>query len=335
MARRPIPNNTADAELAAQFASNLSANRPLPGLYNEPGHEGDDEESPIQDMSDMSENSEITRMIERARALAAHESQVLIPRQRQEERAARLIKAAKHNSLSGIKERVERARKPRMRTVEQYLCDHCDNIIPAPKAVESYPAGVIIKGNIYVADPSVRGGLVGNNFPDTQPGDKIDPEAVRETVLCTPCFLRSLGLWPSKADLSQLSCTKASDPMTRDLTPRRPRRGEGPVGGMPPSPMREGDTYTTNARRTAGEGIRSPRRLLTESIAETQRDHVEGGMTRVQGVGGTSMPLRPGTSQRSQAYAGINPDMDPTGDTPDGPGEDYTPDLRPFVPSTF
>jgi uncharacterized protein YlaI len=113
---------------------------------------------------------------------------VQVPFNRQEEKVKQILKRAKHSSLNEIKKGIVMARKQRMRTVEQYLCDDCDRIIVKPTD------GFVIQGNIYVADPSTRGGLIGNNFPEVKDGETISLDSVKQTVLCTSCFLKALGL---------------------------------------------------------------------------------------------------------------------------------------------
>ena len=72
--------------------------------------------------------------------------------------------------------------------VKLYKCDNCEKVI-------TYPAGgLVIHGNIYVADPTTKGGMIGDNFPET---DCIDgcasvKDSVKESVLCVPCFLRAV-----------------------------------------------------------------------------------------------------------------------------------------------
>ncbi len=80
------------------------------------------------------------------------------------------------------------AGKPKMRTIERYLCDLCDKIIDCPDS------GFIIEGNIYTANPSEKGGLIGNNIPVVAENEKIDPKTIRKTVLCKNCFLQSVGI---------------------------------------------------------------------------------------------------------------------------------------------
>ena len=70
-------------------------------------------------------------------------------------------------------------------TVTLYKCDKCKKIINEPTG------GLVIHGNIYVADPTQRGGLIGNNFP--KKGERFETEdAVARTVLCVPCFLNAV-----------------------------------------------------------------------------------------------------------------------------------------------
>ncbi len=86
-----------------------------------------------------------------------------------------------------VKSKIRKSRKPSLRTIQHYLCDKCDAMIPGPDE------GFIIHGNIYVADPSCSGGLIGNNFPDV--GDNMFVITdVQKTVLCKTCFCKALGL---------------------------------------------------------------------------------------------------------------------------------------------
>ncbi len=79
-------------------------------------------------------------------------------------------------------------KKGKMRTCQFYLCDSCD------KPIHNPDKGFVVHGNVYVADPCSRGGLIGNNFPDVSPGDKIEVTDVQESVYCASCFMRILGL---------------------------------------------------------------------------------------------------------------------------------------------
>lgn len=91
-----------------------------------------------------------------------------------------------------------------MRKVEQYLCDQCDKVIVHPTD------GFVIQGNIYVANPSARGGLIGDNLPPLSV-ETFKREDIKETVLCKTCFFEALGLaaekqvrgWNSSPDISK------------------------------------------------------------------------------------------------------------------------------------
>ena len=102
---------------------------------------------------------------------------------RDDSAVAAVLSESKDAALKPIKEKLRESRKPRLRTVEQYLCDNCDGIIREPHD------GFVIHGNVYVADPSSLGGLIGNNFPDE---GKL--EDVKKTVLCKRCFCKALNL---------------------------------------------------------------------------------------------------------------------------------------------
>lgn len=115
-----------------------------------------------------------------------------------------------------MKELIDLVKKPRMRTIEQYLCDQCDEVI------RSSDAGFVIHGNIYVADPASTGGLIGNNFPSTT--EKIDPSEIRKTVLCTTCLLKVLHINQFEKSECDKQCRGmpdrvATDHVTTDLLP--------------------------------------------------------------------------------------------------------------------
>lgn len=91
-------------------------------------------------------------------------------------------------TIKDANEKIKEARKPKMRTVEQYLCDQCDKVIDKPEN------GFVVHGNIYVADPSCSGGLIGNNFPPCEEGEAVIIDKIKQTVMCKPCFLRAIGV---------------------------------------------------------------------------------------------------------------------------------------------
>ena len=72
-------------------------------------------------------------------------------------------------------------------TVTLYKCNNCQKVILKPED------GLVVHGNIYVADPETRGGLIGNNFPTNQEECKFETveKAVKETAFCVPCFLNA------------------------------------------------------------------------------------------------------------------------------------------------
>lgn len=86
--------------------------------------------------------------------------------------------------FSDIKNGIKEIRKEKMRTVERYICDLCNDVILDSKK------GFVIHGNIYVANPTELGGLIGNNFPKSI--EKSDD--VKKTVLCVDCMMQALGV---------------------------------------------------------------------------------------------------------------------------------------------
>lgn len=96
----------------------------------------------------------------------------------------RTIKKQGTPSLEGVKQ-VLRSKKEDskcMKVGHFYYCDHCG------KPIYNREDGIIVHGNIYVADPTMRGGLIGNNFPDVVPGTKIEVTDVKEQVFCLNCI---------------------------------------------------------------------------------------------------------------------------------------------------
>ena len=93
------------------------------------------------------------------------------------------IERASMDDTETTKTKIKEARRDRMRTVTHYICDQCDQPILTPDN------GFIVHGNIYVADTSRQGGLIGNNFPD-----EGSAEDVKKSVFCKKCFLQALNL---------------------------------------------------------------------------------------------------------------------------------------------
>lgn len=96
--------------------------------------------------------------------------------------------------LQTIKEKIGMAKKARMRIVQMLLCDSCDEVILRPED------GLIVHGNIYVADPSCRGGLIGNNFPEEE---DATVDRVTQQVFCNECFKKALKIAPKPRKLTR------------------------------------------------------------------------------------------------------------------------------------
>lgn len=87
-------------------------------------------------------------------------------------------------SLEGVKQvlRSKKEDSEYMKVGHFYYCDRCG------KPIYNSEDGIIVHGNIYVADPTMRGGLIGNNFPNVAPGTKIEVTDVKEQVFCLNCI---------------------------------------------------------------------------------------------------------------------------------------------------
>lgn len=122
-------------------------------------------------------------------------------------------------SINKVKSRVNKAvrSKERLRTVSHYLCDRCDKLITDPED------GFVIQGNIYVADTSCRGGLIGNNFPlPEEPGKKehkFEIDEVDENVFCKWCLNEVLNL-NKKKDVKRSSVKKHYNDLGYKKTPK-------------------------------------------------------------------------------------------------------------------
>ena len=160
--------------------------RELAALRDEPA-------DPDQRFIDSSEQTlRAIEAIEAARETARHEAMEQTVRRvtsAAEVKSKKILKKRSFVMDDGIKAHVRKARaKERMRTVSHFLCDACDEVILNPED------GFIVQGNVYVADPSFRGGLIGNAFPDPDDKGMIPAEEVRQTVFCKECLVKALGL---------------------------------------------------------------------------------------------------------------------------------------------
>lgn len=136
-----------------------------------------------QDDEDGLKNS--NNLLDQSKA-AAYED-LLAKYAKQDEEVAKKILGQKMKApFEDLQTEIKEARRPRMRTVEHYLCDHCDKEINKPTA------GFIIQGNIYLGDPGQLGGLIGNNIPEPDQDGKIALVDLRKTVLCVACLLKAL-----------------------------------------------------------------------------------------------------------------------------------------------
>jgi len=100
-----------------------------------------------------------------------------------------ILKKNSGKIMNEVKGHIKKARtKDRMRTVSHYLCDVCD------KPIYDVKDGFVVQGNIYVADPTCRGGLIGNAFPESSIDGTIVVTDVKETVFCKACFFTALGI---------------------------------------------------------------------------------------------------------------------------------------------
>jgi len=99
-------------------------------------------------------------------------------------------------SLEPVKKLLRQKAENRLRVGSFYYCDGCNKAIHHPED------GFIIHGNIYVADPTCRGGLIGNHFPEVEPGTKIEVTDVKEQCLCKACFFSALQMNASLQEIA-------------------------------------------------------------------------------------------------------------------------------------
>ena len=108
-----------------------------------------------------------------------------------ESNSQKILKKKSGSVMDDVKVHIKKAReKERMRTVSYFLCDRCDKPILNPEG------GFIVQGNVYVADASCRGGLIGSAFPEpAEDGSNlIDIKDIQEVVFCKECLLSALGI---------------------------------------------------------------------------------------------------------------------------------------------
>ena len=119
--------------------------------------------------------------------------------------------------------------------VKLYKCDSCKDIIHKPNN------GYLVVGNIYTANPDDLGGLIGNNFPETE---KFAITDVSKSVFCKKCFLKAIN-----ADKEEpVYRNQTDDNKTRELRKRNNYRGgytSAPRAYVPSSP-RTSDYHDQN-----------------------------------------------------------------------------------------
>lgn len=173
------------------------------------------------------------QLVESLRAEAAAEVEDL-SLHRLQTTVDRVINDSRLHSLESVKTPLRKTKKG-MRTCSYYLCDKCN------QPIIDCDDGYVFHGNVYVANPSERGGLIGNNFPKVVPGTLIDVEDVEENVFCHKCVMVVLGLdkhyepkvrkrSPNSAPLEDLEAALQQMPTSvatgLDSPRRRRRRGE-------------------------------------------------------------------------------------------------------------
>ena len=66
-----------------------------------------------------------------------------------------------------------------------FICGNCSQPILKPEE------GILLRGNLYVANPRDRSGLVGNAFPDSVDGN-VKVSEIKEYAFCKGCFSQIL-----------------------------------------------------------------------------------------------------------------------------------------------
>jgi len=178
------------------------------------------------------------------------------PAARNEEWMDKCLRKKTFGTLEKLKGKLNKARKPSMRMVSHYQCDECDKTITNPAE------GFIVQGNIYTADSQSPGGLIGDNFPETETFKKED---VRKHVYCVQCFLGNLGMVPLKSENKRAS-------QSDYISPRRNRTNpfidEGPHES---DEVQEGGMAAMASR---AEG--PPYNRVTENYGPTGEDRPDG-----------------------------------------------------------
>lgn len=137
------------------------------------------------------------------------------------------------------KDKLNEFRKPRLRTVQHYLCDECDRVISSPNE------GFIIHGNIYVADSNELGGLIGNNFPKQEDAPASE---VKKTVYCKECFLKALEI---QEDNSQSSAKQLINQLERKRQEIKRKEAEVAPPDFVPLDPSDFDEFAESVRKAS------------------------------------------------------------------------------------
>lgn len=199
------------------------------------------------------------------------------PMRRDEEIVKQILGEKLKIPIEQVREELRKARKPTMKTKEHFLCDSCREIITKPAE------GFVIQGNVYVADPTMLGGLVGNNIPNADENGNVRANAIKKTVLCTKCLLQTLGLdKPSK---------------------KKPMKGRSAFAAVEPLGATESMIDYVLAGLRAGSSSRPSVRSDAMPVAEA-RQSIRGSLAAAY-----AEEARPETTQ-SQPTGGDDPDLD-------------------------
>ena len=93
-------------------------------------------------------------------------------------------------SLEPVKQALRKAGAKSLdeRCISYYVCDDCKKPIIKPED------GFLIQGNIYVADTSCMGGIIGDNIPRSETNEKIKftRDDIHFAIYCKKCLFSIL-----------------------------------------------------------------------------------------------------------------------------------------------
>lgn len=123
-----------------------------------------------------------------------------------------------NDPVTDLTTQVDKTVSDGVRIAHLYHCTACGQLI------QNSGDGYVIHGNVYIADPSIRGGLIGNNFPiNIAPGVKFELTDVKEVVFCRKCLLKALNIDFRTGEQFQRHKPKATN---NNYVPRVPQRSE-------------------------------------------------------------------------------------------------------------